>query len=203
MLASSGGEKYVEVGSGPARFVPGARADRIGMVTLRGRRDRTGLAGRLPSARVLVTVAGIVVTAVLMLELGAWYFVALVALYAGLDVAERLEERRSGRTMAAILRTTGRRARSISFGGGVRHCERAAWIAREMGWLAQPMVRQRLRRHSIRFVPAQSSAPLSALLQALERDKLITRIHVPEYLPKSTSRAAGLSAIRRANRGPV
>lgn len=169
-------------------FATDAPARRALMVTFPGRRLREGLPSRLPSTRVLVTVAGIVVTAVLMLELGAWYFVALIALYAGLDVAERLEERRDGRTMASILRTTGRKARSVSFNGRARHCERAAWIAREMGWLAQPMVRRRPLRHSIRFVPVQSSAPLSALLQALDRDKLITRLRVPDYLPKAASR---------------
>lgn len=161
------------------------------MVTLPGRGARSALPARLPSTRTLITIAAIVVTAVLILELGVWYFAGLIVLYAALDVAQRLEERRSARTMMAILRTTGRRAKAISFRGQARHCERAAWVARELGWLAQPMVRERLRRHSIRFLPVQSAAPLSALLQALDRDKLITRIRVPEYLPKVGSRAAG------------
>jgi hypothetical protein len=145
---------------------------------------------RMPSSRTVATIAAIVITAVLILEWGIWYFAALILLYAGLDIAQRLEERRDARTMMAILRTTGRKARAVAFVGHARHCERAAWIAREMGWLAQPMVRERLRRHSIRFVPVPSSAPLSALLQALDRDKLITRLQVPAYLPKAGSRLA-------------
>ena len=143
---------------------------------------------RKPSSRTVATIAAIVVTAVLILEWGIWYFAALIALYAALDIAQRLEERRDARTMMAILRTTGRKARAVAFTGQARQCERAAWIAREMGWRAQPLVRERLRRHSIRFLPVQSAAPLSALLQALDRDKLITRLHVPEYLPKSGTR---------------
>src|SRR3990170_2965410 len=77
---------------------------------------------RVPSARTVATIAAIVVTTVLILELGIWYFAGLIALYVALDVAQRLEERRDARTMMAILRTTGRKARAISFRGHARHC---------------------------------------------------------------------------------
>lgn len=140
---------------------------------------------RLPSARTTVTVAAIVVTAVLILELGIWYFAGLILLYAALDVAQRLEERRNARAMVAILRAAGRKAQAVTFLGQARHCERAAWVAREQGWFVGPIARMRPWRHSIQFLPISSAAPLSALLQALHREGLVTRLHVPDYLPKA------------------
>lgn len=138
-----------------------------------------------------MTVAAIVVTAILILEWGVWYFAGLVLLYTGLDLAQRLETRRNASTMVAILRSAGRRAQAVTFIGAARHCERAAWIARELGWLAGPMARTRLMRRSIQFLPASPAAPLSSLLQALHREGLITRLNVPEYLPRTSTDRPG------------
>jgi hypothetical protein len=151
---------------------------------------------RAPSARIVATTAAIVVTTVLILEWGVWYFAGLIALYIALDIAQRLEERREARTMMAILRTAGRRAAGIWFKASERHCEQAAWIARELGWQAEPLLRHRIGRYSIRFLPAPSAAPLSTLLQALDRDKLISRIRVPDYLPKTGDRRNAASPPR-------
>lgn len=138
-----------------------------------------------------MTVAAIVVTAILILEWGVWYFAGLVLLYAALDIAQRLETRRNASTTVAILRSAGRGARAVTFIGAARHCERAAWLARELGWLAGPMVRMRLMRHTIQFLPASKAAPLSALLQALHREGLITRLQVPDYLPRTSADRVG------------
>ena len=137
-----------------------------------------------------------VVTAVLILEWGIWYFAGLVLLYVALDIVQRIEDRRDARIMMSILRTAGRKAEAVLFVGEVRHCERAAWLARELGWLVQPIARAGLWRRSVRMVPVGSAAPLSTLLQALQRGQLVTRLSVPEYLPKmgrsrSSAKVAG------------
>lgn len=160
------------------------------LVIRRGRRHpnvwRQLLARRpaLPSARVVATVATVAITAVLILEWGFWYFAVLILLYVALDVVQRLEERRTAKVMMGILRTAGRSARAVEFRGLLRHCERAAWIGRELGWTVQPMVRLRPWKSAVRLLPGGSIVPLSGLLQALDRAELITRLGLPDRLPK-------------------
>jgi len=138
----------------------------------------------LPSSRVVATVATVTITAVLILEWGFWYFAVLIFLYIALDVVQRLEERRTARVMMGILRTAGRSARAVEFRGLLRHCERAAWIGRELGWTVQPVIRLRPWKAAVRLLPAGSTVPLSGLLQALDRAELVTRLQLPERLPK-------------------
>jgi hypothetical protein len=133
--------------------------------------------------RTIVTVAAVVVTAVLMLKLGVWYFAGLVAIYAALDIAQRLEVRRDARVKMAIVRVTGHQPRSVSFRGLARHCHHAGWVAKRLGWLACPIVRETFWRHSIQFKSVRGAAPLSVLLQALNEEKLATRVRVPETAP--------------------
>lgn len=137
-----------------------------------------------PSWRGMATVAAIAVTAILMFKLGIWYFVALIAVYAVIDILQRLEEKREARNMMAILAATGCWAHSVTFRSRKRHCERAAWIARKLGWIPRPIRREGWGRRSIYFVPGASAAPLSNLLQALSREKLVTHIALPPALPK-------------------
>src|SRR5262245_48481450 len=75
------------------------------------------LRGSLPSARTIATISGVVVTAVLMLELGIWYLVALVVIYAALDLVQRAETRRDARLRIAILNSVGQTARCLRFVG--------------------------------------------------------------------------------------
>lgn len=137
----------------------------------------------VPSARNVATAAGIVVTAVLMLELGIWYFVLLVALYAALDLTQRTESRRDARIRLAIMTSVGQEARAVLFVGPSRHCEEAAWAARRLGWLVCPIRRESLWRHSIRFKSVAGASPLSHLLEALNEERLATRIHLPDTTP--------------------
>jgi len=137
----------------------------------------------LPSWRTVATVAAIVVTAVLILELGVWYFVALIAIYAALDVAQRQEMRREAHKRMVILNSVGQSARSVAFFGLARHCQQAAWVAKRLGWIACPMVRERLLRHSVRFKYAPGAAPLTDLLKALDAERLATSIDLLEQVP--------------------
>jgi hypothetical protein len=132
-----------------------------------------------PSIRTIVTVAAVVVTAVLMLKLGIWYFAGLLGIYGALDVTQRLEARRDARVRLAIMTAVGHPARSVSFRGLARHCHHAGWIAKRLGWLACPMVRESFWRHSIQFKSVRGAAPLNMLLQALNEEKLATRIRLP------------------------
>lgn len=136
-----------------------------------------------PSARNVATAAAIVVTAVLMLELGIWYFVLLVALYAALDLVQRTQSRRDAHIRLAIMTSAGQEARAVLFVGPSRHCEEAAWAARRLGWLVCPMERESLWRNSIRFKSVAGALPLSHLLEALNEERLATRIHLPDTTP--------------------
>ncbi len=137
----------------------------------------------MPSWKMLGTIAAIAVTAVLILEFGIWYFACLIAIYGLLDVAERLELRREARNRAAILEATGRKVPSIGYVGSGRNCQKAAWLARRLGWIACPMHRDGLLRRSVRFRRIASSQPASALLQELHEAKLATRIRLPNRAP--------------------
>jgi len=130
------------------------------------------------------------VTAVLMMKLGIWYFAALIAIYGGLDVAQRIDTRRDARIRLAIMAAMGHQARNVSFRGLARHCHHAGWVAKRLGWLACPMVRDNFWRHSIQFKSVRGAAPLSVLLQALNEEKLATRIHVPDTAPSFGRRLA-------------
>lgn len=149
-----------------------------------------------PPARTITTAAVIIITAILILQWGIWYFAGLILLYVALDIAQRIEDRRAARTMMAILRTAGRKAESVLFVGQTRHCERAAWIARELGWLVQPMMRDGFWRRSVCLLPVGSAAPLSTLLQALQRGGLVTNIAIPDHLPRMGGARAAYPATR-------
>ena len=136
-----------------------------------------------PSWRTVATVAGIVVTAVLILELGIWYFIGLLAIYGALDVAQRAETRRDARNRMAILTAVGHHAPSIFFAGHARHCRRAAWVAKRLGWIAGPMAREGILRRSVRFRYVPGAAPLNTLLEALDGERLATRIRLLDFAP--------------------
>lgn len=147
---------------------------------------RTGM----PSWKMLATIAAIVITALLILEFGIWYFACLIAIYVLLDVAERLELRREARNRAAILEATGRQVPSIGYVGSGRSCQKAAWLARRLGWIACPMRRDGMLRRSVRFRRVANSRPASALLQELHEAKLATRIRLPVQAPAFGRRLA-------------
>ena len=154
------------------------------------RAPQAGMAGTsligmasVPSWRTVATVAGMVVTAVLILELGIWYFIGLIALYAALDVAQRAEMRRDARNRMAILASVGHHAPGIFFAGHARHCHQAAWVAKQLGWIAGPMAREGVLRRSVRFRCVPGAAPLDTLLDALNDEKLATRIRLLDAAP--------------------
>lgn len=143
-----------------------------------------------PSWRTIATVAAIVVTAVLILEFGIWALVSLFAIYGALDVAQRIEMRRDAHNRLMIRNAVGQLTRSITYRGSARYCNRAAWVAKRLGWIACPMVRASLWRHSIRFRVAPGAAPLSVLLEALNQEKLATRIELRGFVPSFAHKLA-------------
>ena len=144
----------------------------------------------LPSWRTVGTVAAIVVTAILFLELGIWALIALFALYGALDLAQRAELRRDARNRLMIRSAIGQVARCVAYLGPARYCNRAAWVAKRLGWIVCPMVRATLWRHSVRFRAAPGAAPLSSLLQALNDEKLATRIDLRGVAPNFARKLA-------------
>lgn len=169
---------------------------RAGMSALPGRprTSRTAVSGsraqgrrmflsRRPSAKALMTAAGVVLTAVLMLELGVWYFVALLALYAALDIAQRSEARRAARVHMAVVASIGHRAGTLRFAGTPGDCEAAAWAARNLGWMVSPMQRERFWRRSVRFTHMSGASPLSYLLEALADKGLVRDVDIRQPLP--------------------
>jgi hypothetical protein len=151
---------------------------------------RAALGWSLPSARTVAIAAAIVITAVLILELGIWYFVGLIAIYAALDVAQRAEVKRDARIRMAIMGAAGQQAGSIAFFGLARHCHRAAWVARQLGWHPTPLTREGWLRRSIRFRFAPGAAPLSAVLDALNEERLATDIRLRNFAPSFGRRLA-------------
>lgn len=131
----------------------------------------------------MATVLAIVITAVLILEFGVWYFVGLIVIYGLLDISERTELRREARNRAAILSSVGQQVPSIGYLGSARHCQKAAWVAKRLGWIACPMQREGMLRYTVRFRRDAGSGQLSALLEALHEAKLATRIRLPESAP--------------------
>jgi hypothetical protein len=144
----------------------------------------------MPSARSIITIAAVIVTAVLMMKLGIWYFAGLVAIYGALDIAQRIDSRRDAKVRLAIMTAVGHPARGVEFRGLARHCHHAGWVAKRLGWLACPMVRENLWRHSIQFKSVRGAAPLNVLLQALNEEKLATRIKIPATAQSYGSRLA-------------
>ena len=156
--------------------------------------EQRGLSNpNLPGWRTVVTIAAITITAILMLEFGVWYFVALIAIYGVLDVGERLGLRRDARNHSAILATNGHPARSVGFIGSARHCQRAARVAKHMGWIACPMHRCGVLRHRMRLRHVRGAATLNALLEALLEAGLATRIRVPNSAEAPPSLARQLA----------
>ncbi|MDB5697434.1 MAG: hypothetical protein JWN69_238 [Alphaproteobacteria bacterium] len=145
---------------------------------------------KVRSWRGMATVAVILVTTLLILKLGIWYFVGLVAVYLALDVAQRFEARREARNSAVISAARERATETIMFSGPRWHCARAARVAHQCGWIAQPMRRGRLWRASIRLCHARRATPAAELLEALRNAKLATRIALAVALPAT---AAGLA----------
>ena len=143
---------------------------------------RSALAG-LPSWRTIATVTAIVITALLILQFGVWYFVGLIAIYGLLDISERMELRRDARNRAAILSSIGQHVPSIGYVGSARHCQKAAWVAKRLGWIACPMRREGVVRFAVRFKRVPGSGPPNALLEALHEARLATRIRLPESAP--------------------
>jgi hypothetical protein len=131
-----------------------------------------------------------VVTAVLILELGFWALVSLFAIYGALDIAQRAEVRRDARNRLMIRNSIGQQAQTVTYLGPARYCNRAAWVAKQLGWIACPMVRASLWRHSIRFRTAAGAAPLSSLLEALNQEKLATRIDLRGFAPSFARKLA-------------
>ena len=136
----------------------------------------------------MATVAVVVVTTLLILKLGIWYFVGLVAVYVGLDVAQRLETRREGRNSKAISAVREQSAQTITFNGPRWHCGRAARVAHQCGWIAQPMQRGGLWRSTIRFRHARRATSAAELLEALSSAKLATRIAIRDAVPQDSPR---------------
>lgn len=125
----------------------------------------------------------VVVTTLLILKLGIWYFVGLVAVYVALDVAQRLKARREARNSKAISAVREQSARTVTFSGPRWHCGRAARIAHQCGWIAQPMERGGLWRSTIRFRHARRATSAAELLEALSSAKLATRITIRDAGP--------------------
>lgn len=140
------------------------------------------------SWRSMATVAVVVVTTLLILKLGIWYFVGLVAVYVGLDVAQRLKTRREGRNSKAISVVRAQSAQTITFNGPRWHCGRAARVAHQCGWIAQPMQRGGLWRSTIRFRHARRATSAAELLEALSSAKLATRIAIRDAATQGPSR---------------
>jgi len=151
------------------------------------------------SWRSVATVAVVVVTTLLILELGIWYFVGLVAVYVGLDVAQRLETRREGRNSKAISAVREQSAQTITFNGPRWHCGRAARVAHQCGWIAQPMQRGGLWRSTIRFRHARRATSAAELLEALSSAKLATRIAIRDAVPPGS--ASPRQSFRDTGRG--
>jgi hypothetical protein len=135
------------------------------------------------SWRSVATVAVVVITTLLILKLGIWYFVGLVAVYVGLDVAQRLKTRREGRNSKAIAIVREQPAQTITFNGARWHCGRAARVAHQCGWIAQPMQRGGLWRSTIRFRHARRATSAAELLDALSSANLATRIAIRDAVP--------------------
>jgi hypothetical protein len=144
-------------------------------------------ASKAPSWRGLATVAVVVVTTLLILKLGIWYFVALVAVYVGLDVAQRFKARREERNSEAISAVREQSAQTIIFSGRRWHCGRAARVAHQCGWIAQPLQPGGLWRSTIRFRHARRATSAAELLEALSSAKLATRIAIRDAVPPPQS----------------
>jgi hypothetical protein len=145
--------------------------------------QRKAATPKVRSWRGMATVAVVVVTTLLILKLGIWYFVGLVAVYVGLDVAQRLKTRREGRNSRAIAAVREQSARTITFNGRRWHCGRAARVAHQCGWIAQPMQRGGWWRSTIRFRHARRATSAAELLEALSSAKLATRIAIRDAVP--------------------
>ena len=128
----------------------------------------------------MATIVAIVITVVLILQFGVWYFVGLIAIYGLLDISERMELRREARNRAAIISSVGRQAPSIGYVASGRHCQKAAWVAKRLGWIACPLRKEGLFRYAVRFKRVPGSNQVSALLEALHEAKLATRIRLPQ-----------------------
>ena len=136
-----------------------------------------------PSWWTIGTVAAIVIPALMILDLGPWYLVGLLGIYAALDVAQRVDMRRGARNRMTILAAAGQEAPSVTFIGSARHCRQAAWLARKLGWYVCPIAREQMFRHSIRFRNTSGAAPLHMLLEALDGKRLATRIRLRNTAP--------------------
>lgn len=150
--------------------------------------SETAATNKLGPWRTMATVAVVVVTTLLIFKLGIWYFVGLVAVYVAIDVAQRLKTRREGRNSKAISVVREQSARTITFNGPRWHCGRAARVAHQCGWIAQPMQRGGLWRSTIRFRHARRATSAAELLEALSSAKLATRIAVRDAVPQGASR---------------
>jgi hypothetical protein len=144
----------------------------------RDRKIRSRTHGLSTPGNIAIAV-GVVVTAVLIFELGIWYFFAMLGLYAAIDIVHRLEERRNARLQMAILASADHDGRDVLFVGSARKCQEAAWLAKGLGWLACPMVQQRPWRHSVRLKQVPGATQLRALLQGLNEQRLAARIRLP------------------------
>jgi hypothetical protein len=136
----------------------------------------------------MATAAVVVVTTLLILKLGIWYFIGLVAVYVGLDLAQRLNGRREARNSKAISTVRGQPTRTVTFSGPRWHCSRAARVAHQCGWIAQPMQRGGLWRSTIRFRHARRATSAAELLEALSSAKLATRIAIRDAAADDASR---------------
>jgi hypothetical protein len=156
-----------------------------------------------PSLWTVVVVAAIVVPALLILDLGPWYLIGLLAIYAALDIAQRADMRRDARNRLAILAASGQDAPSVRFVGSARHCRRAAWLAKRLGWFVCPIERERMFRHSIRFRCVSGSSSLNMLLDALNGAKLATRIRLLDVVPSFGRRLSEQGLWEATDASPV
>lgn len=159
---------------------------------------RAAATPKVRSWRGMATVAVVVVTTLLILKLGIWYFVGLVAVYVGLDVAQRFTARREWRNSRAIAAVREQSARTITFNGRRWHCGRAARVAHQCGWIAQPMERGGWWRSTIRFSHARRATSAAELLEALSSAKLATRIAIRDAVPLGSPARQGSRDLDRS-----